>query len=75
MLVASSGPQPSSGYEIQIRSVRHRGEKLIVRVEEVAPPATQGTLTVITYPLDLVTVRVPGFCQSLEIHGTDLPPR
>ena len=56
-LCAFLGTRPTTGYQVEIASVRQGVGKLVVTVEETAPPRGNFTGQVITYPFAIVAVR------------------
>lgn len=56
IVVAAMGTRPSGGYVIRIREAAHDASALYVTVEETAPGANCGTITVMTAPATAVLV-------------------
>jgi hypothetical protein len=54
VVVFALGAQPSSGYEARIVSATETSGVVTVEAEHVSPARNCGTLTVITYPTDVV---------------------
>jgi hypothetical protein len=63
------GEKPSSGYSVEVKKVLFQSERKKLRVEilELAPPANVSTLSVITYPFDVVAFAKPGQWDTLQI--------
>ncbi|GAB6098414.1 hypothetical protein JCM16358_02930 [Halanaerocella petrolearia] len=48
------GERPSGGFEIEIKEIRKKADKLFVTVKAVGPAANQAVIQVITYPYDII---------------------
>ena len=53
-LVLYAGPQPSSGYAVQIEDLQLNGEELQITYRVAPPPPSTGAATVITHPYVLL---------------------
>jgi hypothetical protein len=53
-IVLYAGPQPSSGYAVQIEDVQLNGEELQISYRVAPPPPSTGAATVITHPYVLL---------------------
>jgi hypothetical protein len=56
LLLVSPGPRSSTGYEVQIVSVREQGGKITVRIRERAPRLGEPVEARVTYPYRLLSL-------------------
>jgi hypothetical protein len=56
LLLVSPGPRSSTGYEVEVLSVRERGGEIIVRVRERAPALQDRVEARVTHPYRLLSV-------------------
>lgn len=68
-LAVFAGQKPSSGYSVEIQSIvfQPKQKKLRIKVVEFEPPVSVGTLSVLTFPYDMVTFRVSGEWKNFEV--------
>lgn len=66
---AFAGTKPSSGYAIEIRKITFLADTktLVIAVADLEPPTNAGTLTVLTFPYDLVVFPRPGEWTSVKV--------
>jgi PrcB C-terminal len=60
-ILVAAGPRSSTGYALEIVSVRQRGGRLVVTVHERTPSLGEPVQAKVTYPYRLITIpRTPG---------------
>jgi hypothetical protein len=56
LLLVSPGPRSSTGYSVEVLSVRERGGKITVRVREKTPALGDNVQPGVTYPYRLISL-------------------
>ena len=56
LLLVSTGPRSSTGYEVEVLSVRERGGEITVRVRERTPTLQDRVEARVTYPFRLLSL-------------------
>jgi hypothetical protein len=56
LLLVSTGPRSSTGYEVEIMSARESGDQIDVRVREKSPGVDENVEPRVTYPYRLVSL-------------------
>jgi PrcB C-terminal len=56
LLLVSPGPRSSTGYGVEVRSVREQGDKITVRVQERTPTLQDRVDARVTYPYRLLSL-------------------
>jgi hypothetical protein len=56
LLLVSTGPRSSTGYDVEILSARENGDEIDVRVRERAPGLDEAVAPRVTYPYRLVSL-------------------
>jgi hypothetical protein len=64
-----AGQKPSSGYAVEVKKIVFQTgqKKLLIEILEIEPPPNIGTLSVLTFPYDMVTFKRPGEWKAFEI--------
>ena len=68
------GQRASAGYSVEILGISFDRDqrKLVVEVRENEPPRSAGTLTVLSFPFDLVVFDKPGDWDVVELRGFEV---